>query len=152
EGVDSEWVVAGARRTAHYNNIYPGHYHFRVLACNSDGVWSENGAALDFELLPHFWQTWSFLIGSALAAGASLYGLALLATRRRMQRKLELLERQHAIERERGRIAKDIHDDLGSSLTRIMMLGERTEESLANGEEAAIHARKIVASARATVQ
>ena len=62
------------------------------------------------------------------------------------------MERQHAVERERGRIAKDIHDDLGSSLTRIMMLGERTHEDIGRPEELAVHAGKIVTSARAAVQ
>jgi signal transduction histidine kinase len=69
-----------------------------------------------------------------------------------MQRKLELLERRHAIERERGRIAKDIHDDLGSSLTRIMMLGERAADGLGRREDVGPHVEKIVSSARHTVQ
>ena len=62
------------------------------------------------------------------------------------------MEQRHAIERERGRIAKDIHDDLGSSLTRILMLGERTEEGLSRQEEVGLHVRKIITSARSTVQ
>ena len=68
-----------------------------------------------------------------VVGGAS--GTALYVTRRRMQRKLELFEQRVAVEKERGRIAKDIHDDLGSSLTRIMMLGERAEEDLGKREE-----------------
>jgi signal transduction histidine kinase len=73
-------------------------------------------------------------------------------TRKRLQRKLEILEQRNALEKERGRIAKDIHDDLGSSLTRIMMLGERAEEGLAKHEEVGVHVGKIVTSARHTVQ
>jgi signal transduction histidine kinase len=65
---------------------------------------------------------------------------------------MELLEQQHAIEKERGRIAKDIHDDLGSSLTRIMMLGERAQEEMTGNPEIASHVGKIVTSARSTVQ
>ncbi len=60
-------------------------------------------------------------------------------------------QREAALE-ERARIAKDIHDELGSSLTRIMLLGERVQEDIAKPDELAAHARRIVSSARATVQ
>jgi signal transduction histidine kinase len=152
EGVDSDWVEAGPHRVAHYNNIYPGNYRFRVIACNNDGVWNEQGVSLAILLLPHYWQTWWFrALGVLLILGA-VSGAARYATQKRMQRRVELLVQQHAIETERARIAKDIHDDLGSSLTRIMMLGERAQEDLARHEEAGAHVGKIVTFARATVQ
>jgi signal transduction histidine kinase len=69
-----------------------------------------------------------------------------------MQRKLEWLEREHAIEKERTRIAKDIHDELGSSLTRIMLLGQRAREESTQPEKSEAHAGKIVTTALATVQ
>ena len=152
QDIDSDWVDAGTRRSAHYNNLSPGKYAFRVIACNKDGVWNDVGASLAFELEPHYWQTWWFrgLIALLVIGGAS--GSVLYATRRRMQRQLQLLQQRHAIEKERGRIAKDIHDDLGSSLTRIMMLGERVEEGLDRREDIAPHVGKIVSSARLTVQ
>jgi signal transduction histidine kinase len=152
EPVDAEWLDAGTRRTAHYVNVYPGRYSFRVIACNKDGVWNERGAALEVFLRPHIWQIWWLRAGAGLLVVGLASGSARYVTRRRMQRKLELVEQRHAIERERGRIAKDIHDDLGSSLTRIMMLGERAEEGLANREEVGVHVGKIVSSARRTVQ
>jgi signal transduction histidine kinase len=152
EGVDSEWVEAGTRRTAHYNNVYPGHYRFRVSACNKEGVWNESGDVLAFELRPHFWQTWWWRGAVALVVVGGASGSARYLTWKRMQRRLELMEQRHAIEKERGRIAKDIHDDLGSSLTRIMMLGERAEDGLSNREDVSTHVRKIVTSARNTVQ
>jgi ligand-binding sensor domain-containing protein/signal transduction histidine kinase len=152
EGIDSEWVDAGARRTAYYNNIYPGGHRFQVIACNKDGVWNNAGASLLLVFMPHYWQTWWFRFAMVLAVVGMAGGTALYFTRRRMQRKLELLEQRHALEKERGRIAKDIHDDLGSSLTRIMMLGERAEEGLGKREDVEVHVRKIVDSARHTVQ
>ncbi|HXT13608.1 MAG TPA: two-component regulator propeller domain-containing protein [Candidatus Angelobacter sp.] len=152
DSVDSDWVDAGARRTAYYNNVSPGRYTFHVIGCNKDGIWNETGASLEFILKPYFWQTWWFrgLLAGLILGGAS--GAVLYATRRRMQRKLELVEQRHAIEKERGRIAKDIHDDLGSSLTRIMMLGERVEEGLGRREDIAPQVNKIVSSARHTLQ
>ena len=152
EGIDSDWVEAGQRRVAYYNNVSPGRYQFRVQACNRDGFWNEAGAACRLQLQPHLWQTWwcrgaAALLMLGLASGGARY-----ATQKRMHRELQRLEQRNAIERERGRIAKDIHDDLGSSLTRIMMLSERVEEGLSNREEVGVHVNKIVSSARHTVQ
>jgi ligand-binding sensor domain-containing protein/signal transduction histidine kinase len=152
EGADSDWTAPDTKRTAKYNNLSPGHYRFSVMACNGDGVWNERGASLAFYLAPHFWQTpWFRLLCVTLILG-SVAGAARALTRRRMQRQLELLEQQHALERERGRIAKDIHDDLGSSLTRIMLLGTRAEQDLVEQKEIQPQLRKIVASCGDTIQ
>ncbi len=43
EGVDQGWVDAGARRQAFYTNLAPGHYRFRVIAANEDGIWNTKG-------------------------------------------------------------------------------------------------------------
>ena len=152
DGVDPDWVDAATRRVAHYSKVGPGRYCFHVIACNKDGIWNQTGVSIPILLRPHIWQTWWFL---ALCAGAvlgSVGGLARGVTRRRMQRRLEVLEMQHSLEQERGRIAKDIHDDLGSSLTRIMLLGTRAEQDLAEKKEILPHLRKIVAFSHATIQ
>ena len=124
EGLESEWVDVQSPRRAYYSHIPPGDYRFRVLACNNDGVWNEQGATLAFTVLPAFWQTWWFrVLGAAMTALAG-GGIVWLDARRRMRRKLERLERQQAVERERARIARDIHDDLGAGLTRVSLLSE----------------------------
>jgi len=131
-GLEAEWVDVGTKRTVNYNYIPPGNYTFQVTACNNDGVWNEQGAVLALAVLPHFWQTlWFRLLALALTVAAS-GGLVWFIVRRRMRRKLERLERQRAIERERMRIAKDIHDDLGASLTRINLLSQSARRSLDN--------------------
>ena len=123
-GFDPDWADVGTKRVATYNYIPPGNYSFNVIACNNDGVWNETGASLKFEMLPYFWQTtWFQVLGgvaTVLVAGAVVW----FDTRRRMRRRLEVAERQRDIERERSRIAKDIHDDLGASLTLIAMLSQ----------------------------
>jgi signal transduction histidine kinase len=129
-GLDSDWTDAGTKRTAEYDYIPPGDYTFQVIACNNDGVWNEDGATLAFIMLPYFWQTAWFRVMSLVALVLVTGGGAWYGTRRRMRAKLERIERQRALERERTRIAKDIHDDLGASLTRINLLSQSARRDM----------------------
>ena len=78
EGYDGDWREAGTRRFAHYSNLKPGTYTFRVVAANNDGVWNETGAAFTFSLKPFVYQTIWFrllvLLGITLSLGI-LYSL-----------------------------------------------------------------------------
>jgi ligand-binding sensor domain-containing protein/signal transduction histidine kinase len=132
DGLESDWVDVGPRRVAYYSYLKPGDYTFRVIACNNDGVWSESGPTLAFTVLPWFWQTWWFTGGAVLAGIGAVGGAARYITRRRLHKKMERLEYQRVLENERSRIAKDIHDDLGSNLARIMML---SQSDRAEGED-----------------
>ena len=123
-GFEPDWADVGTKRVATYNYIPPGNYSFQVIACNNDGVWNETGASLKFEMLPYFWQTTWFHVLGGVATVLVASAVVWFDTRRRMRRKLERAERQRDIERERSRIAKDIHDDLGASLTLIAMLSQ----------------------------
>jgi signal transduction histidine kinase/ligand-binding sensor domain-containing protein len=147
-GFETAWVNAGTRRVANYNYIPPGKYAFQVIACNNDGVWNDTGAEIGFVVLPFFWQTLWFhlLVGAGIIAASG--GLVWFDTRRRMRRKLERIERQRDIERERARIAHDIHDDLGSQLTRITMLSESAREGLNDPHRAAAGLNQIYDTAR----
>ena len=124
EGLDPDWMVGGFRRRVTYSFLPPGEYTFRVIACNSDGLWSETGDALEIVMLPHFWQTWWFKTALTIGGVGMLALLFFLESRRRLGRKLERIARERELERERARIAQDIHDDLGASLTRIGMLSQ----------------------------
>lgn len=124
DGLDNGWVEADTRRTADYGHLPPNHYRFHVIACNSDGVWNRDGATVEFTVLPHFYETRSFLIlMSALILGSVAVGVRTAATRKYRQA-LSRLAQQHAIEQDRSRIAKDIHDDIGAGLTQITLLSE----------------------------
>ncbi len=123
EGLEADWAHGGADvRRAVYNPVPPGSYQFRVQACNNDGVWNETGAALALHIPQFFWKTAWFLTLCGLFGAAALAGWVRHVTRQRMQRRLDRLEQQRSIERERTRIAQDLHDDLGASLTEICML------------------------------
>ncbi len=73
EGFDRNWNYVGTRRHATYTNLPPGRYRFRVKAANMDGVWNEQGLALEVHMVPPFWATWWF----RTAAGATIVLLVL---------------------------------------------------------------------------
>ena len=151
-GLDKDWIEADTRRSAAYPRIPPGDYRFQVIACNSDGVWNETGAALALTILPHFWQTWWFLGMSLAGLVAGVAGVTWLVVWRRNRRRIERLEHLHALERDRARIARDIHDELGANLTRIAWLSELTDTDKTLPDKVEVHARKIGGYARQMVR
>jgi ligand-binding sensor domain-containing protein/signal transduction histidine kinase len=124
EGLDTDWVDAGTRRTAFYSYLPPGTYQFRVEACNRDGVWADSRAGLELLVLRHFWQTWWFITLTGLCFMISVGGAVRIVEKRKLQRRLKHLEQEHALERERTRIAQDLHDEMGAKLCRISFLSE----------------------------
>lgn len=147
-GADSDWVDAEGRRTVSYKRLPPRSYVFQVIACNNEGIWNESGAGVALMLQPHLWETWWFLFLSGLMATACIGMCTRYATRRRMQRRLERLEYQHEIERERSRIARDMHDELGAKLTRISFQGAMALRSLDDRTEAERQVGSMAETAR----
>lgn len=135
EGLDAEWTEAGTERTAVYKYLPPGKYRFTVFACSENGIWSESPAFVTLYRPPPFWQTWWFLALSGLFMAISVSFTARWLTKRRMKRRLEEIQRQHMLERERTRIASDIHDELGASLTKISKLSEIMDQPAMAHEE-----------------
>jgi signal transduction histidine kinase/ligand-binding sensor domain-containing protein len=148
DGLEPDWVDVGTRRVAYYSYLKPGDYTFQVIACNNDGVWSESGPMLAFRVLPRFWQTWWFTGGAVLVGVGVVGGAARYITRRRLHKKMERLERQRALENERARIAKDIHDDLGSNLARIMMLSQSNRAEGEDSQQIVTRLGKVYLTAR----
>ena len=123
EGLDEGWVENRTERNASYNSVPVGEYRFRVMACNSDGVWSETEASLAMSLPPHLWETRWFRLVAFSATLVAVAGSVFWVLHLRHRRQLKALAQQHALERERARIAQDLHDDLGTTLTQIDLLG-----------------------------
>ncbi len=129
DGYDPDWVEAKTQRTATYGNLAPGAYTFHVIACNADGIWNPKGAELTIVQRPHFYQT-GWFYG---CVGVALLGVGVGMHRwshHRLKRRLELLEAKQATERERRRIAKNLHDDLGASLTEISLSAEALDRKI----------------------
>ncbi|MCB0520050.1 MAG: hypothetical protein H6577_04195 [Lewinellaceae bacterium] len=123
EGVDKDWVKSGKENFARYARLPAGEYVFRMKASNSDGIWSDE-RRLSIQISPPFTQTpvFYFLLG-VLAVG--LVGLVVLYRQKRRDNKRRLEEeKRHALEQERQRIARDVHDDLGSGLSALSLQTE----------------------------
>jgi signal transduction histidine kinase len=103
-------------------------------------------------VLPHVWQEWWFVVLTVLGALAVAGGVLRVVIKRKMQRRLAQLERERALEQERARIAQDLHDDLGSSLTRISLLSGLAREDKNNATQLEAHVNKISQSAAQTLR
>ena len=139
-GRDAGWREATPERVAHYTNLRPGKYRFEVTAANHHGVWSPVPASFAFSLAPHFYETWPFY----LACGGVVFSTAFGLHHRRIRnlRRVQRLEQQRAVLEERGRIARDLHDDLGASLTGMALQLEAARRvGRAEGEQLAELAR-----------
>ena len=160
EGYEQDWHDAGTRRQAFYTALPPGNYSFRVIACNSDGVWSDQPARLDFYITPAYYQTNWF----RALLGVFLIGMLWMAHQlrlRRMARQFNMtLDARVA---ERTRIARELHDTLLQSFHGLLMkfqtvlhlLPERPAEAkeklastIEKAEEAIIEGRDAVQGLR----
>ena len=95
EGLDRDWVAAGSSRRASYTNLRPGHYVFRVKGSNGDGVWNEDGLAVQIDVEPPPWRSaWAYAAYALLALGA--FRLYARSQERRRDREIEYSHRLRA--------------------------------------------------------
>lgn len=149
-GHHDEWRFAGRDRVAYYTNLRPGEYRFEVAACNNHGKWNPSPALFAISVAPHFYETVFFYVACGLAAAG--IGLGAHQLRVRFLRRLQRLEKLRAIELERARIAKDMHDDLGASLTQISLMSEIATRNGGDSERLKTHLNEIGESTRGVLQ
>ena len=109
-------------RLGYYTNPRPGAYEFQVKASNAHGLWNDEATSLEVIIAPHFWQTRLF----QWTTGFVLLTVGVLLHRQRVSvlQHLQTLKHQQQLANERTRIAADMHDDLGATLTQIAILSE----------------------------
>lgn len=132
-GLNPEWVEADARRTAIYTLLPPGRYRFEVSAAVNQSLWSVEPAEIAFTIAPHLYERLEARVGTA-----GVFILALLGWARRRERqrqRLAELERLVEVGQERQRIARDIHDDLGAGLTRLVLLGQHARRQASSASD-----------------
>jgi ligand-binding sensor domain-containing protein/signal transduction histidine kinase len=130
EGFERDWTYCGTRREVRYTNLPEGKYRFLVKAANSDGVWGTQAMSVSVFIVPPFWKTWWFIVAVALVALGSSGGTIRYLEMRKLKRQIERLEQERALERERTRISKDMHDDVGANLTKIAIMSELALKSV----------------------
>ncbi|MDF7815035.1 two-component regulator propeller domain-containing protein [Hymenobacter sp. YC55] len=126
EGFDSGWTSTDAR-TVTYTNLAPGHYSLHIRAANNDGVWNLTGQTLTVRVQPAYYQTLWFKILLAATGMVALWGIY----RYRQVQQLQLAG-------VRDRIAKDLHDDIGSTLSSIRIFSEVAQVQLADAHPATV--------------
>ena len=149
-GFDTDWNNVGSSRVALYGKLAPGQYRFEVTVCNEDGLWNENARTLEIVVEPPFWRTWWFLSASIAMFLAAVVAVVHRASTLKLQRQVERLRHQEALEKDRKRIARDLHDQLGATLTQVSLLGELVESDKHLPDEVEAHGRQISQAARET--
>lgn len=139
-GFDTGWVYCGTERKATYTNLDGGEYIFRVKGSSNDGVWNERGTSIAVIIAPPFWATWWFRGFAFVFLLVSVGGTIRYVEKRKLMRRIEQLEQERALERERARISQDMHDEVGSSLSEIAILSELAKKK---PEEAEVHVQEI---------
>jgi len=155
-GLDRDWTEAGTRRNVTYVNLPPGHYRFRVIACNNDGVWNAQGAELALRVNPYFYQTTWFALVCLSAALLLVWSVHQLRVRR-------LVSRFHLIAAERARFSRALHDSLLQGFTGVVyqleaavrqfeaapdVSKQRLERALNQADESLLEARELIVSMR----
>jgi signal transduction histidine kinase len=130
-GFDNDWIGVKKERTASYSRLTAGNYQFRVEACIGDGPWSETPATLAFTVAPFFWQTLLFRLGALALFTVFVIAIVRYISFRRLQAEMRLLEHRVALDKERTRIARDLHDDLGGSLNSVALTLDIMQSKLA---------------------
>lgn len=130
EGYDNEWIDAQNHRAIIYLNIPPGRYTFRVIACTNEGAWNSDGDSISFEIPLHYWETGFFKISFGIVLLVTIIVITRFVYSRKLKHELYKLEKQQALEQERLRISRDIHDEIGSRLTKILVLNEAVKDEI----------------------
>jgi signal transduction histidine kinase/ligand-binding sensor domain-containing protein len=150
-GFDTGWVYCGTERKATYTNLDGGHYVFKVKGSNNDGVWNEAGTSIAVIITPPLWATWWFRGFAFMTLLITVGGTIRYVEKRKLMRRIEQLEQEGALERERTRISQDMHDDVGARLTEIGILSEMVKKDIVGGGRAATHAQRISEASREVI-
>lgn len=144
---DHTWVDVGDQRTVTFARLPPGAYRVDIAASESGGLWRPTQtASLAFVVQAAWWETLPFRVGLTAVFTLVLIWAVRKIVLLRVRTKIRKLEQAHLLERERNRIARDIHDHLGASITQMAITGKLL--TLDPPEAVPVHSREITTLAR----
>ncbi|OGV07170.1 MAG: hypothetical protein A2499_06220 [Stygiobacter sp. RIFOXYC12_FULL_38_8] len=149
DGLDDKWISVGSRRAAYFTHLPPGKYTFNVKAETPQGTTSVSPASITFSIEPYLYQRLWFQIVLAFVLIGAIAGIVRFISVRKLRLKLDRIEAQAALERERIRISKDMHDELGAELTKIGLLSEIAKNNFrSNSQNLELDLDKITDASR----
>ena len=180
EGFDKDWNYIGSRKYANYTNLDPGEYIFKVKASNNDGIWNETAAYIKLVITPPFYQTWWAYSIYGMIAIFGFYSIRKYEINKRMkieeenlrkereqtklkeiqlraesaEYKAKIIETEKEVEKQqiRTRIATDLHDEIGSNLSSIMLLTTLLDNNLKTNETAGNYTSNIYSAAKVSAE
>jgi signal transduction histidine kinase len=150
QGWDKSWITT-VDKNMRYTHLLPNKYVFRIKAANSDGVWSSEERMVIIVNAPFWQQTWFFILWGVVFLALIIY-VTYFVSQQRIKKRLRQLEKQHAIDAERNRISRDMHDEIGSGLTHIALLSELIQTQQKTERAIKIDLGNISAAARKLVE
>jgi signal transduction histidine kinase len=150
-GRDDEWHVVGNKGIAECRGLPPGRYEFQAQLRHSDYAWNQATVSVPILVPMPWWKSPAFQFGAVafVVALASLAGWQI--ARRRMARRLVELERRGEFERERARIARDMHDVIGARLTQLAVMQDTFATEHPQTPAAAEQLHRLAGTAREAV-
>ncbi|MBL7729356.1 MAG: hypothetical protein JNM68_16800 [Dinghuibacter sp.] len=147
----SAWQQQSANNFYNINNLSPGNYTLTVTVKYPGKIYPDKKITWSFTITPPFWKRWWFITLVVCTAVAGIWGLVRNYYMRRLRIQQAESAKQQAVEKERNRISRDMHDDLGSGLTKIAILSEVAKKRLGDPEKAREQMEKISVSSRELV-
>lgn len=138
EGIDHSWTDAGTNNLVKYANLPPGNYRLKLKVSNNDGVWSNQLSELSITIVPPVWATWWFRLLLLLLILLLTAAVTKIIAQRRLKGQIELLQYERAINRERERISREMHDEIGAGLTQITLMSESVKRRLKQPESSKV--------------
>ncbi len=119
-GADARWLEPTRERVVRFRNLADGEYTFSVIAVNPDGIQSTEVATVSVTIMPPFWREWWFLSLFGIAVLSTITGTVRYYSTKKLKKQIYELEKEKAVQKERERISRDLHDNVGSQLTNII--------------------------------
>ena len=148
DGYEDTWSESTKSHTILYQSLPPGNYALRLSMRLRNGEWTDQGVLVNMALPALFQQTVAFKALLIFCALLFVGSVVWYAERRRQLRRIAILEHERAIEQERSRIARDLHDDIGAALTRVAILGNLTQSDAGDRDSTTAHGKELFNTAQ----